>query len=85
MSEKSPSRDTNRLPRALRITAQNLDLLLALSIDQFQRPKFLFSEIRQRYRDPHPLRIEKPEAPAHQDAVRRIHRLFEQVRRTAIP
>jgi len=62
-----------------------LDLLLPLGFDQFQHPELLFGDIRQRDRQPDTLCIQNAEAPPNQSAVRRVHRLFEQVLRTAGP
>ena len=56
---------------------------MALSLDQFQHPEFLFRDVRQRDRQPDTLRAQNAEAAPHEATVRRIHRLFEQVLRTA--
>lgn len=62
-----------------------LYLLLPLGLDQLQNPELLLRDIRERDRQPDTLRIQKTEAAPHKSAVRRIHRLFEQVLRTAGP
>ena len=59
------------------------DLVLAFGFDQFQPPEFLLRDIRQRDRQADILRVQKAEAPPHETAVRRVHRLFEQVLGTA--
>jgi hypothetical protein len=61
------------------------DLLLALRFDQFQHPEFLLRDICQRYRQPDALRIENAEAPTHESAIRRVHRLFEEILGAAWP
>jgi len=59
------------------------DLFLALGFDQFQHPELLLRDIRQRDRQADILRVQKAEAPPNESAIRRIHRLFEQVLRAA--
>src|ERR1017187_5826953 len=70
-------------PRSRRTALEGFDLLLALGFDQLQHPELLLGDVRERDRQPDALRIQKAEAPAHQGTVRRVHRLFEQVLRTA--
>jgi len=48
-----------RIPAAVPI----LDLLLALSFDQFQRPELLLRDIRERDREPDVLRVQDAETP----------------------
>ena len=81
----SPEVDSLIRLRTLRTGVPALDLLLALGLDQFQYPELLLGDVRERDRQPDALRIQKAEAPAHQGTVRRVHRLLEQVLRTAGP
>jgi|ERR1700722_1898330 len=60
-----------------------LDEFLAGSFDQFQHSKLLLRDIRERDHEPDVPRIEDTEAPTDESAVRRVHRLFEQVLGTA--
>src|ERR1017187_2499880 len=66
-------------PRSRRDAIDGFDLLLALGLDQLQHTEFLFRDVGQRDCQPDTLRVNYAEAPPHQSAVRRIHRLFEQV------
>ena len=75
--------EVNTLPRPLSAAVPIPYLLLALGLDQLQHSEFLLRDIGQRDREPDTLRVEDSEAPPHQTAVRRVHRLFEQVLRTA--
>ena len=61
------------------------DLLLPFGVDQFQNPELLFSNVGQSDRQPDTLCVQNAEAPANEGTVRRVHRLFEQVLRTAGP
>src|ERR1017187_385217 len=71
------------LPRNAVDTVRMLHLFLPFSLDQLQHPELLLGDVRERDRQPDALRIQKAEGPAHQGTVRRVHRLFEQVLRTA--
>ena len=59
------------------------EVLLTLSLDQFQHPELLLCNVGQRDRQPYALRVENAKTPAHEPTVRPIHRLFEQVLGTA--
>jgi hypothetical protein len=65
--------------------ARTADLLLTLSLDQFQHPEFLLRDIRQRDHQPDILSVQNSVAPPNERAVWRIHSLFEHVLRTAWP
>ena len=60
-----------------------LELLLPFGFDQFQHAELLFRDVGQRDCQSDVLRIQNAEAPPDESAVRRIHRLFEQVLWTA--
>src|ERR1017187_7894566 len=70
-------------PRSRRTALEGFDLLLALGFDQLQHPELLLGDVRERDRQPDTLRIQNGEAPPNERAVRRVHRLFEQILRTA--
>src|ERR1035441_1814454 len=72
-------------PRSRRTALEGFDLLLALGFDQFQHPELLLRDVGERDRQPDALRVQNAETTPNQRAVRRIHRLFEQVLRTAGP
>jgi len=78
-------RELDTLPRALITTFGRSYPFLPFGLDQFQNPELLLRDIRQRDRQPNALRVENAEAPPDQSAVRRVHRLFEQVLRTVRP
>ena len=56
-----------------------VDLVLALRFDRFQHPELLLRDIRERDGQPDVLSVQNAEAPPNKSAVRRVHRLFEQV------
>ena len=58
---------------------------LALTLDQLQDTEFLLRDISKRDREPDIFRAQYSEAPADEATVRRFHRIFEQVFRTARP
>ena len=85
MCERSPNLERGPLARTSIAVLPIVDLLLALGVDQLQHPELLIRDIRQRDRQPDTLRVQNSEASPNQSAVRCVHRLFEQVLRTARP
>ena len=73
------------LTGTLSAAVPTLDLLLPLGLDHFQHPELLFGDIRQRDRQPDALRVRNAEASANESAIRRVHRLFEEVFGAARP
>src|ERR1017187_7088349 len=69
----------------LRSRSRASDLLLALALYQFQHAELLFRDVGQRDRQPDTLRVQNAKATSNESAVRRVHRLFEQILRTAGP
>ena len=61
------------------------DLFLPPCLDQFQYSKLLFGDVGERDGQPDALCVKEAEAPPHERAVLRVHRLFEPVLRTAGP
>ena len=54
-----------------------------LCFDQFQHAELLLRDVRQSESQSDVLRVQNAETSPHQRTVRRIHRLFEQILRTA--
>ena len=63
--------------------ARTVNLLLARGFDQLQHPVLLLRDVGERDREPDVFRVQNAEAPSYQSAVRRVHRLFEKILRTA--
>jgi len=77
MAGDKPSRESSLTLPGARV--------LTFGFDQLQNPELLFRDVRERDRQPDALRVQNPEASSHESAARRVHRLFEEILRTARP
>jgi hypothetical protein len=78
------SRSDNMLRSALSAVPAP-DLFLPFGFDQLQHTKLLLRDVGQRDCESNALCVQNAEASPHQSAVRRVHRFFEAVFRTAWP
>jgi hypothetical protein len=77
--------ETEQLSRVPKVVAAGLHLFLPSYLYELEYAKLLFCDVGERYRQTDAPRIQYAEAPPHERAVRRIHRLFEEILGAARP